>query len=73
MLLDQLQCRTAGDDARHVLGAGPPPPLLITTVDQRDEPSPAPDVEHANTLRSVELVGREREEVDTEPVDVEIE
>ncbi len=57
------------DDAAHVLGPGAALPLLMPARGQRRERHTATDVRGAHALRSVELVRRQRQRVDPQPVD----
>ena len=54
------------DDAGHVLGPRPQPPLLPGPDDHRPQAHPAPHEERADALRGVELVSGDRQEVDAE-------
>ena len=73
MLLDQLERDAERHDAGHVLGAGPALPFLAAAVNQGDQGRVAPDIEHAHALGRIDLVAGQREQVDPEPVDVQVE
>ena len=67
----QLRRGQAGGDAqagnrRHVLGAGAPVPLVLAAGQDRQHPGAALDPQRAGALRAVELVGRQREQIDAE-------
>ena len=64
-------CET--DGAGDVLGAGAAVALLGAAQQLADEGRARPDVEGADAFGTVELVRRQREEVDAEAVDVQVE
>src|SRR5437899_273429 len=73
--LDHLRRRQAGsrshaDNGRYILRAGAAVPLVLPSGQKRLHPRSALDPEGAGSLRPVELVGREREQVDAEPPNV---
>src|SRR5262249_31144364 len=49
-----------------------PVPLLASAEDLRLERRSRPDVKRAHSLGSIELMGRERKEIDAEAVDLEV-
>ena len=57
------------DDARHVLGPGPQTAFLAGPDDERRERRAPPDVEGADALWAVALVGRDRQQVHAQVVD----
>ena len=62
----QRRRHAEADDGRHVLGAGAPVPFLTPAGRGGGEARPAPDPECAGALRAVELVRRDREQIDAE-------
>ena len=60
----QLDGFSEPDDAGDILGPCPAPALLAAAVDQVVDLHAFPDVEGADTLGAIELVGGEGEEVD---------
>ena len=58
-------------DGRHVLGTRPATPLLPAAGRGRDQPPAAPHPERAGALRPVELVGRQRQQIDAETLHVD--
>src|SRR5918993_655525 len=66
-----LQRHTEADDAWHVLCAASPALLLAATFLLKLEQRSPAYVEQADTFGSVELVSRQREQIDAESVDVQ--
>ena len=60
----QLQGLGQPDDVRHVLRARAAAFFLMPADHERPAGRAAPDVEHADALRGVQLVAREREQID---------
>ena len=56
-------------DEERALCAGSPSGFVVRAVDERLEADAAADIQGADALRRVELVARDREEVDAEFVD----
>src|SRR5205085_1528687 len=59
-------------DARHVLGAGAAPSLVLAAVLDGHHLRAAPYVEPRDPLRPVDLVARERQRIDAHRVDVDV-
>ena len=72
-LVGEAQGGGEADGAGDVLGAGAAVALLRAADDLAEERRARPDVERADALRPVDLVRREREQVDAQAVDVEVE
>src|SRR5262249_34333028 len=53
------------DDSGHVLGARAPPPLVLPSVLYRDHLRSLADVERRHAFGAVDLVTRERQQVDS--------
>src|SRR5918993_143587 len=66
-----LQGQTEPDDAWHVFRSPAPTLLLATTSLLKVERRSPAYVKHAHALRSIELVSRQREQIDAERIDVE--
>src|SRR5438045_3705376 len=64
--------RCKSDRTRHILGPGSAVALLAAALLLREDVRPVPDVQRANALRSLELVCRDRQEVDAKRLDVEV-
>ena len=68
----QLVGRGQPDGAGDVLRAGPAVALLLAAVLLGQDVRAVADVQRADALRALELVGGEREQVDAERLDVEV-
>jgi hypothetical protein len=71
--LQILRQRAGGakaDREQGAFGTGAPAMLMSCAVDQRLEHNPMADIERTHTLRRVELVAGDREEIDAKRVDV---
>src|SRR5687767_7464013 len=66
-----LQGQTEPDDAWHVLRSPAPTLLLATASLLKVERRPPAHIQQTHTLRSIELVSRQREQIDAEIVDVQ--
>ncbi len=62
-----------GDDAADVVGAAAPIPLLAATDDERVDGRAVAHGQHAHALRTAELVGAQRQQVDVRPQVAEVE
>ena len=67
---DAVSAAAIDGDARRVLHARSPLALAVVAARVRGDAHAAPDVERADARRPAELVGREREQVDLERLDV---
>ena len=65
--------RAKGRNPRDILGAAPPVALLRAALLLGEDVGAAPEVERADALRALELVGAQGEHVDPERVDVDVE
>ena len=60
----QLRGLAKADDARHILGAAAPSALLMATANQRLVFDALAYIERADSLWPVQLVARQRQEID---------
>ena len=67
----QLDGGTQADDPGHVLRGGPPPSFLSPAVHEVVDPDTLPDVEGADALGSVKLMGRKGQEIDVHGLHVD--
>ena len=67
----QLRRGPEPDDGGHIFGAGAAIPFLLATGRLRREARAAPDPERPDALGAVELVGREREQIDVKRVNID--
>src|SRR6266581_6849669 len=73
LVVGQLGGPRETDHVRHILGAGALTPLLTAALQLRQHRGAATHVKSANPLRSVQLMPRERQEIDPNLVDVHLE